>query len=145
MRRSRTARAEIGWRGDDAAAKVILPNAIHHDSGGERMRRRGNPFSERFAAIGRDSIGRRLGDVAATERREKAGANFHAETGLAAQRHVGIGGYAVEIHDARRDWTGRMVGVEADELAAQGIEARAVVGGEIGIDFGLTDLDEIVV
>src|SRR5688572_29287610 len=47
MARTRAGEAKIVWRGDQAHAEVMLPNAIHIDAGGQRIFFGGDPLRER--------------------------------------------------------------------------------------------------
>src|SRR6185503_14579940 len=47
MRRARAAGAEIARRGHEAPAKMMLPDAVDHDAGGERVGRTGKPGGQR--------------------------------------------------------------------------------------------------
>ena len=58
MRRALAHDAEIAGRADDAAAEVIMPDAIDHDARGQRIVGVGEPLRQRGAAAGRFDIRR---------------------------------------------------------------------------------------
>ena len=51
--------AEVLERGDDAAAEMLLPEAIDDDPRGHRILRRGDPLREREPAARRVAVGAR--------------------------------------------------------------------------------------
>ncbi len=55
VRRLRPGNAEVVGRGDDAGAEVVLPDAVDHDAGEERVLRRRDPVRERGAAARGDA------------------------------------------------------------------------------------------
>ena len=59
MRRRIAHLPEILQRADNAAAKVMGPDAIHHDAGGQRILPRGQPPSQREPAAGGVAVGSR--------------------------------------------------------------------------------------
>ena len=50
-------RSEIGGGRDEAASKVVVPDPVHDDAGGERIRRIDDPVREGDAALGLGGIG----------------------------------------------------------------------------------------
>ena len=61
MRRRRALIAEVARRADDAAAEVVLPEAVDHHAGRQRVLGRGDPTRKRAAAMGTAVCGQLLG------------------------------------------------------------------------------------
>ena len=58
VRRARAVEAEVARRVDDAGAEVMMPEAVHDDTRGERIVLGDNPVGQGFAAIGFGRVGR---------------------------------------------------------------------------------------
>ena len=52
MRRAAAAKAKVARRADQAAAKMVIPNAVHHHAASQRMRRIAQPFGQRQPPLG---------------------------------------------------------------------------------------------
>ena len=52
--------AEVARRGDEAGAEDVMPDAIHHDAGGQRVARIGEPFREGEAALLLGRVGQKI-------------------------------------------------------------------------------------
>ena len=60
MRRLSAHAAEVVRRGDNAAAKVIVPNSIHNRPPNQRVIRSGQPFCQLRAPLALRQIGRKF-------------------------------------------------------------------------------------
>ena len=140
MRRRFAHLAEVLERGDDAAAEVVLPDAIDDDPGGERVVGRGDPLGQREAPARGASVGpRNLG------RRIAAGDHLH-EPGLHLRAAALDVAANQEIRRRRLVAPGTLVQVAAGErrrnpalraahhfvALAERREAMVAVGGDVG-------------
>ena len=80
--------AKVARRGHDAAAKVVLPQAIGEDARRERIARRGEPVSEDHSPAAAASAGLCLGNrwICETENLREAGLDPELELRAAARR-----------------------------------------------------------
>ena len=120
MRRALAGRAEVVWRADDALAEKVLPNAVGHDAGRERVLRAGDPVGQFDPAA---LAGRNLRWPSRAEHgHETTGNDRTLLLQFAANVDGAVGGLAVE---------------DGHGPVAAGLTKRRRGGGRLGIFRGL--------
>ena len=113
---------EIAGRADDAAAKMVLPDAIDHDTRGQRVLGRGDPVGQlATASTGLGLLGR-SGDrnVAAAEQARKARTDLLARNvRVAALQNKRVGGLGARFGYGQSEIGRRLLVFQFFELLLQ--------------------------
>jgi hypothetical protein len=125
-------------RGDEAGAEDVMPDAVHHDAGGQRVARIGEPFGEGEAALLLGRIGREVEAAEFVfEDRERIGrddfARVHVIAAMQAMGWLGL------LEGAR---VGQRRLGDGGEFFLKGLDLRDEVGG--GIRGGWDGFDLLV-